>query len=164
MDHFARLTRDGVTVEAHPLKTAEEYWEAFEEDLPETGITAIWVVVRNARQDVLSLQKCEWRLRSGAGEFAPLRAEAVLKQYYKSKRIRAVTVAADRRARTNLETAMLGPGRVGPGQMIQGFVFFRTEPAPSAEWTGGARLVLRGLPGANGKPADIELPLAYANP
>ena len=162
-DKFVSDTRDGVTVEAHALETLEEYWDTFDDNLPELGIVAVWVIVRNRQDSGVTLDGCEWRLRAGSRAYGSLGADALLKQYHKNRGIRALTVHAAMRAESRLESVMLGAARIAPEQSGEGFVFFRTVASPSGKWIKDCRLVVRGIR-TSGAALDFDMPLAYAHP
>jgi hypothetical protein len=163
-EQFSRMERLGVTLEARPLRGTDEYWDLFDENLPEFGVVGLWIAVRNGQGSPLNLAKSKWILRTGAREYRAIDADEVVKRYYRRRGIRAVTVHADRRARSGLETLMLGPGRIPVSGMREGFVFFRVEPSPQADWMKGSSLIVRKIRNAEGQSIDFDLPLAYATP
>ncbi len=158
------MSRGGVTLEAHPVAGEDAYLELFDDNLPELGIAAIRVVVRNGRDAALSWEKAQWRLQTGSRKYASLNSDGVLRRYHKGRGIRFLTVHAEQRVQERLQAVMFRPSRVGPAESRDGFVFFRTDTAPSAEWVKDARLILRGLRTADGKSLTFDLPLAYAHP
>ena len=88
------MSHGGVTLEAHPVAGEDAYLELFDDNLPELGIAAIRVVVRNGRDAALSWEKAQWRLQTGSRKYASLNSDGVLRRYHKGRGIRFLTVHA----------------------------------------------------------------------
>jgi hypothetical protein len=164
-EQFARTEKSGLILEAHAVAALEEYWELFEDNLPDIGIAALWIRIRNDRAGPVSPRIGRWRLVSPGGKYRPLGADELFDRYYDLRGIRAFSVHADQQARERLQPLLFDGGSpLRPSETRSGFVFFRTPPARSAAWVKDARLVLRGLRLADRESVTLELPLNYASP
>ncbi len=161
---FFSARRDGIEVLAKPIVGVDNYLDLFDDNLPEIGIAAVWVMVRDVGAGDITLEKSRWDLRVGGGEHSSLSVNQVFETYYKRRGIRLYSQHSDERGRADLEKLMLKSAPVRSRQERAGFVFFRITPVLSAEWAHGAVLSLRNLRIANHQKADIEVSLSHANP
>src|SRR6266498_3107033 len=81
-EKYTNASREGVVVRAYAVEHYEDYWQLFEEDLPKTGLGALWVRIDNTREGAISLKNTRWTLRKGGRSFAPLDAKDVLRRFY----------------------------------------------------------------------------------
>jgi hypothetical protein len=164
-EEFVRASQAGLVLEARPVVDRESYWDLFEDDLPQFGIVAIWVNIRNERTGTVTVGPRCWRLRSAGGEERILNAGQLFEQYYDKRRIRAFSMHSDQEAREKLQPLMLNmttPLRAS--ETRSGFVFFRIRPSSATGRLSSARLILRDVRLPDRKSLTLELPLTYATP
>ena len=154
----------GINLAVKPIEGTQSNWQLFNENLPEIGIGAVWIVLHNAQSEAIDLSKAKWSLEVGRQEYAPATASQMLKRYYKKRHIRMHTIKADETARRNLEGLALHLDRVGPSMDSSGFLFFQIEPTRAANWTRNGTLRLKSITLSQGRQITISLPLSYANP
>ena len=152
----------GVSVSVRPIVGRESYWELFDEDLPEMGMAAAWVTIRNGRQDEVSVEPARWYLRSGTQRSPRLSPEEVMGRYYKARKIRMYSVRADREARRRLDDIGLQQGRLSSAGIAEGLVFFRIAVPANPRWHEDKHLIVRGLFSGRELREGIEVPL-YAD-
>ncbi len=151
-------------IRAKVIDGINSYWDLFDEYLPEIGIAALWVLVRNPGPSEISLASAKWELRLGGEISTSIETDDVFKLYYKRRGIRMYSLVADQKARRQLQDLSLGRGQIRPGKEEAGFLFFRIPPSHNPNWARGAVLSLRDLREANGNKTTFALPLIYANP
>lgn len=154
----------GIDLAVKPIEGRDSYWALFDDNLPEAGLAAIWMSVRNDNNAPVDFSKVRWVFRRGTKDLKPLDGDQVFKLYYRARRIRMYQVQADRQARLALERVRFQPGRVRPSTAREGFVFFRVDPNPSGAGIGRGALLAEGIRLSDGRPASLRLDLDYANP
>src|SRR5262245_57714412 len=97
-----QASREGVLVGAHPIEGRENYWELFDDDLPQIGIAALWVRIENSRAEAIDLADLNWTLEARGESFSNLSTDQVLDRYYDRRGIRFYSVNSDRKAREDL--------------------------------------------------------------
>jgi hypothetical protein len=162
-EKYMNASREGVVVRAYAMEHYEDYWQLFEEDLPKTGLGALWVRIDNTREGAISLKNTRWTLRKGGRSFAPLDAKDVLRRFYSGQGIRMYGVAAHEKTRKELERLILKGGTIPHTSFLEGFFFFKTDPR-NYRWSTGATLSGRDIQLETGKEIEIELPISNANP
>jgi hypothetical protein len=162
-DEILRISREGVTLEARPVITREEYWELFDDYLPELGIAAVWVNVRNTRGEEI-IPGARWNLRIDGRRYRAMDSDALLPRYYKRRRIRMYSINTDRKARGRLETLRFHPGRIAAAADREGLLFFPIDPARASDWHTEATLASAEIVTSKKQRLVLELPLSYAHP
>jgi len=164
-DHeYTRGGNSGLSLAVKPIEGIKAYWELFDDNLPEIGIAAAWVIVKNTSNGTIDLTHSKWAVQIGGRKYARMQNAAVMSRYYKGRYIRMYTAEADGRARQDLERMTLHSGRLEPAMGAEGLVFFRIDPPPAARWTRGAILRINNIRIDDGKWIELNLPLAYASP
>jgi len=163
-DEMLRVDKSGLTLAIKPIEGVNEYWNLFNDNLPEIGIAAAWVEFRNAGDATLDLSKCKWSLQIGARTFDRMENSKVLSRYYKLRHIRMYLVSADRKAQQELENIAFHQGRLRPSGNAEGLIFFQIDPSLAPRWTQGATMQVGDVRTAAGKRFDLSLSLAYATP
>jgi hypothetical protein len=161
---LSHSSSDGINFAIKPITSRQEYQEIFDDYLPEVGLAAIWIQVRNNRSAEITLASEKWRLQIGERTLKQLDTSAVLKRYYHGRNIRIYTVNADLGARRNLENLMISSGRIASSMEFSGLIFFQVDKTLLQNWNKGAVLINKDIYLDNGKKVKIRLPLAYANP
>lgn len=161
---FFSAGRDGIEIRAKPIEGIDSYLELFDDNLPEIGIAAVWVIVRNVRAEEISLENARWNLRVGGDGASDLGVSQIFEAYYKRRGIRFYSQYMDERERADLQNLIFKGGRIPPSREQSGFVFFRIEPVLNAEWACTAVLGLRDIRISDHQKADLEVSLSYANP
>ncbi len=162
-EQIVRSQEEGIIVEAHPLQDYEAYWELFDEDLPKAGIAAVWVRIGSTRRDAVDLRGMQWKLRTGNRSVSPLDAREMLRQYYRGRGVRMYSTLSHQRSQRHLGRLTFKPGILARDGALEGFLFFRIDPASSRTWTREARLVAEGLRLPPKRKIRIELPLSNAD-
>jgi hypothetical protein len=162
-----RISSAGLIIEAAPIRSWEEYWELFDDNLPEIGLLAVWVEVRNSRAQEVDLSTVKWRLMRGPENLSATGINELFSWYYKSRKLRFYSVNADKQSRQAFSKWMLPSSHLQPAQSQKGFLFFRSSSSLGADWNHNAVLVVRGLPAeteTHDAYRNLELPLFNANP
>jgi hypothetical protein len=159
-----QANREGVIIGAHPIEGRENYWDLFDDELPQIGIAALWVRIENSRSEPVDLSDLSWTLEARGESFSNLSTDQVLDRYYDRRGIRFYSVNSDRKAREDLEKVMLKTGRLLPAAISQGFVFLDIDPAAGNEWSHGAKLFVRGIRLENRQKLEFELSPVDAHP
>jgi hypothetical protein len=157
---LVRATVEDVTLEARAIQGTAANHDLFDDDLPEIGIGAVWVSIRNARTDPIDLGSVQWAVALGDRQNLALRRDDLLKRFYKGRKIRMYSMRAHEDAQAALDRALFRATTVAPGGTAAGFVFFKTEPARAASWARGGTLVVRGMGVGEGRRIDIPVRLA----
>ncbi len=150
-----------------PIRTWEEYWALFDDNLPEIGLLAVWVELRNTRPQEIDLSGVKWELQRGPESFHAADLGQVFKQYYKRHDVRLYSLNADNDARQAMSLWLLHTSRLRPEESQKGFLFFRLNSYQPPDWNRGTVLFARGFPGDAGERRarrNLELPLFHANP
>lgn len=163
-EEFFHGAKDGLRLEVRPIEGTTDYWDMFDENLPEAGIGVLWARLSNNRSEPVHLKELEWLLRLGMKNFNDLNSQEVLDQFYKGTGKRMHTLAADESSRRNLERKMFKPGLLPPSQLLEGFVFLRIPKNSVTKWHQGGALIARGIRLDNGRKIQIEVPLAISPP
>jgi hypothetical protein len=157
-----RISRAGVTLEARPVVTRDDYWELFDDHLPEVGIVAVWINLRNGRSEEIS-SGTQWSLRLAGRRYRAMNSDALFDRYYEGRSIRMYSINTDRKARIRLETLRFHPGRIAAATEHNGFLFFPVEPSRASNWHSEATLVSSEIRTSEKTPLVLELPLSYAD-
>ena len=67
----------GVNLRVKPIEGIQSYWQLFNENLPEAGIGAIWVVLSNTQTEAIDLSKARWTLTFGHRDYARASASEI---------------------------------------------------------------------------------------
>lgn len=159
-----RTDRSGLTLEVKPIQGVNEYWDLFNDNLPEIGIAAAWVKLSNSGSETLDLSESRWTLKIGERTLARMQTSKVLKEYYKRRHIRMYLVSADAKAQKELDNISFHQGRLRPSGESEGLVFFHIDPSSAPQWARNATLRISGIRPPAGKRFDLRLSLAYATP
>ncbi len=162
-DRF-RLSVSGIQIEALPVRTWEQSWELFDDNLPAIGILPVWIEARDSSSEGLDLTRAKWELRRGTEHFHPIGVDQLFKQYYRRHQTRFYSLNADRTARAAMAKILLPARRLPPSEVETGYLFFRAGSPQSANWTRGAVLEIRGIQSESRKRRSLELPLSHAHP
>jgi hypothetical protein len=155
----------GLELAVKPIEGVHSYWQLFDDNLPEIGIAAAWVALKNSGSGTIDLKRAKWSIDVGGGRtFGRLDNAQVLDMYYKRRHIRMYSVYTDRKAQQNLERISLRTRMLKPSTEVTGLVFFSTDPASAPDWTRRAVLQIRNIRVTGKKPFELTLPLAYAHP
>jgi hypothetical protein len=152
-----------VTLEARPVVGGEEYWDLFDDHLPEVGIAAVWINLRNGRGEEI-VPGARWSLRLADRRYRDMDSEALFPRYYARRGIRMYSINTDRRARSRFEELRFQPGGLAPSAERAGLLFFPIDPARASDWHSAATLLSPEIRTSEKKPLVLELPLRYAGP
>jgi hypothetical protein len=158
-----RESRDGIDVGVKPMVSEVDYLELFDDFLPEIGIVALWVEVKNARAAAVEIQPSNWRLLAGNRSFHALSVQHVFDRYYRGRNIRMYTSRADRDAKQKMKRVWFENGRIEPSMKRAGLVFFAIDPALARSWGRGAILNLADIQLARGLKIAIQVKISHAN-
>ena len=159
-----QASREGVTLGAHLIEGRENYWELFDDELPQIGIAALWVRIENSRTEPIDLSDLTWELEARGESFSDLSTDQVLDRFYDRRGIRFYSVHSDRKTREDLEKVMLKTGRLLPAAISQGFVFLDVNPSAGHGWSHGAKLFARGIRLENRQKIEFEFSPIDAHP
>jgi len=163
-EEFFHGAKDGLRLEVRPIEGTTDYWDMFDENLPEAGIGVLWARLSNTGLEPVHLKDIKWQLKLGIKNFNDLNSQEVLEQFYKGTGRRMHTLAADESSRRDLERKMFKPGLLPPSQMLEGFVFLRIPKNSVTNWYQGGALIARGIRLDNGRKIQIEVPLTISPP
>jgi len=154
----------GIELSVVPIQGRDLYWSLFNDNLPEAGIAAVWVSVKNTADAELDLSKARWVLSGDGRDEAALTGDQVFNLYYHTRHIRMYSAETDRRARLAMEKIRFQPGRISPSANREGFLFFRV--IPGASFDSGARTILiaENIRHRNSRMSPLQVHLTYANP
>lgn len=159
-----RAEQSGVILEARLIDGTTLNYEIFDDDLPRAGIAPVWVKLHNATAGRLDLTRIRWDLRVGNHASRALNASAVLERFYEARKIRMYSEETHREALKGLEQIRFSPRRLNSSEQIEGFVFFKINPALARTWTQSSSLTVRGIHNPDGSKIRLELILHNANP
>jgi hypothetical protein len=163
-DQMRHGSTGGIEIDALPIQKLEDYWELFDDCLPEIGMVAVWVELRNKNTAGLDLSRINWELRRGTLRLREASIADIFKQYYKRRPVRFYSVNSDQVSRDAMSRVLLNTGRLGPSESRKGFLIFKSKSPQPPDWSRDGVLVARGFqPEADG-PKTLELPLFHANP
>jgi hypothetical protein len=154
----------GVEMGVKPIQGRDSYWSLFDDNLPEAGIAALWVSVRNVADGEIDFSKVKWVLRRGGTDQLALDGDHVFKLYYRARHVRMYGVETDRQARLAMERIRFQPGRIRPSMVREGFLFFRVVPSSALDWTGLGTLFADNIRLRDGRMSSLQVHLAHANP
>jgi hypothetical protein len=157
------FSQNGVSIGARAIVGRDHYWDLFDDNLPEFGIGAIWVEVRNESESILDMSSVRWILDGNQAGKKELDSSSVLDRYYKMRRIRMVSSEENRKSIVNLEFVRFRSARIPSRSSSQGFLFFRTNPYESENWARGSLRAER-VRDSQGRILSIQVSLANANP
>ncbi len=163
-DEMLRADRSGLILAVKPIQGVNEYWDLFNDNLPEIGIAAAWVKLSNSGSGTLDLSRSHWALQIGERTFARMETSEILTHYYKRRHIRMYLISADRRAHKELENIAFHWVRLRPSGEAEGLVFFHIDASLAPLWARSATLQISNIRNAAGKGFDLNLSLAYATP
>lgn len=163
-DSFHSITVSGLELRALSFSSIGDYWDLFDENLPELGIAAVWVSLANRTQEEKNLANARWELFIGGRRCPVLDTPGIFKRYYKGRGVRLVTERADASARHEFDKILLRSEAIEGGKEANGFLFFKIPPAAASTWSRGAILRLRNIHWPTGSIARMELPLSNAKP
>lgn len=153
-----------VQLSATALSGTEQYLELFDDNLPEIGLVAARISLRNESSQLLFVPPTPWSLRIGDRSFKGLDAEMMLKVYYKKRRIRMFTVKTDEAARLGIQRLLFSPRQIPPATQQDGLAFFQLDVAHAARWPAGAALISGMLRFADGREISLDLHFPNAAP
>jgi hypothetical protein len=154
----------GVELGVKPILEREEYWSLFDDNLPEAGIAAVWVSVKNLSDREIDFSGVRWVLRRGMADQAALTSDQVFKIYYRARHIRMYAAETDRRARLAMERVRFQPGSIHPSAERDGFLFFHVYSSALQEWTGRGTLCAENVRLNDGITSSLQVHFTHANP
>jgi hypothetical protein len=154
----------GIELRIRPILSQDEYLDLFDDFLPEIGVVAFWVDVRNTRDNAVEIPPSSWRLETGGRGIHSLSVQDVFERYYDGRRIRMYTIGADGTARQNMERIAFKHGRIEPSTEHAGLVFFAIAPPATRGWNQGAVLRLGGIRLPDGSRVVIRIDISHASP
>jgi hypothetical protein len=155
---------EGIRIGVRPVISREEYQQLFDDYLPEIGLVAVWLEVKNNRPSTITMPRLKWKLQRGGTSLKQVDASSVLRCYYRRRKIRMYTINTDLRAKRNLESVMIAAGSISASGEKSGFAFFMQAQPISRDWMRHAVLVNRDIDLDDGRRVEIQLPLTYASP
>ncbi len=160
------VSEGGIEFGATAIVGLDRYWELFDDNLPESGIGAVWIEVRNQSASELNMSPVRWKLRGSQDQqgVSELDATAFFDRYYRMRRLRMIPTEADRKSKMDLENVRFQGVRIPPHSGRHGFLFFRIDPTTSEDWVGDSILIAERLRDSHGKTISPRVPLAHANP
>lgn len=158
------INAPGVELSVKAIEGRDNYWSLFDDDLPQAGIGAIWVSVKNVSDSEIDLSKLKWVLRRGGTDEPALDGDQVFKLYYRARHIQMYGIETDRRAKLALEKIRFQAGRIRPRMVREGFLFFRVAPASAQDWVGNGILRAENVRLTEGRTSSLQVHFAYANP
>jgi hypothetical protein len=153
-----------VRLTAVALSHAEQYLELFDDNLPEIGLVATRIIIKNESTQPLIVPRKPWALRIGDRQFDELDAQSLLKSYYEGRQIRMFTVQTDETARLGLLRLLFTPGQIPPHASQDGLAFFKLDAIHLTRWPTGAALISQLLAFADGRKISLELNFSHATP
>ena len=151
-------------VKAVPIRKTDDYWELFDDNLPEIGLVAVWVELRNSGRDAIDLSRLRWQLSRGNFVFREASSNEIFERYYKLRKVRMYSLKSDQAAREAMSKMLLKSVLLRPSDTSKGFLLFKANSPQPADWSRGSVLIAQGpQAGAGGRQA-LELPLDNANP
>jgi hypothetical protein len=153
-----------VELSATPIQSTDDYWELFDDNLPEIGLVALWIEMRNTGSRETDLSRVRWELRRGTLLLREASADDIFKQYYQRRQVRLYSVNSDLIARKAMSGALMKSGRLQPSESCSGFLVFKSKSPLPQDWSRDGVLVGRGFPPRSGGRKTVELPLTHANP
>ncbi len=153
----------GIEIRAKAIEGRDTYLSLFEDDLPEIGIVAIWVSVRNGSPLALPATGFRWELRHGSSTFHSLSTRKVFDLYYRARRIRAYSAHSDSEARRGMEKLSFPEGILPQSAAREGFVFFKVPLGWSAGWVQGTVLDVRLPKRGESSKESTGIPLSHAD-
>jgi len=153
-----------VQLTAVAFSGAEQYLELFDDNLPEIGLVATRITLRNESSQPLEIPSKPWALQIGDRQFKALDVEALLENYYKGRQIRMYTVQADETARLGILKLLFTPGQLPPKTSRDGLAFFKLDANHLTRWPAGAILLSKMLRLADGRKISLELAFSHATP
>lgn len=159
-EEFFEGAKEGLRLEIRPIEGTADYWDMFDEDLPEAGIGVLWARLSNTSSEPAHLKDLKWLLKMGMKNFNGLNSGEVLDQFYKGTGRRMRTLAADESARRALERKMFKPSLLPPSQMLEGFVFLRIPKNSVTNWYQNGTVMARGVRLQDGRKIQIEVSLS----
>ena len=164
-EEMLRTSAPGVELSVMPVQGRDSYWSLFDDNLPEAGIGALWVSVKNLGDAEIDFSRVKWVMLRRDGTNQPaLDGNQVFRLYYHARHIRMYAAENDRRARLALERIRFQPGRIAPSMNREGFLFFRIVPSSSFDWSGHGTLIADNIRFRDGRMSSLQVHLAYANP
>lgn len=161
---FLSITQEEISLSAKSIVGRDAYWDYFDDNLPEIGIIAVWVSVRNLRAGKIDLSRSDWLLRTTTKQYKAMDSSGIMDVYYDEQRVRYRSQNADYNARRNLNNIMFMPGSVGPGLKRDGFLFFRLKEQADKEWSNYSTLQAEGVRLENGRKINLTLSFSNDNP
>jgi hypothetical protein len=158
------ITQEGVSLGAHSIVGRDAYWDHFDDNLPEIGIVAVWVSIRNQRAGKIDLGDSKWSLKTATQKYRALDSSKLMDIYYDKRNVRLRSENADRKARRNLNNIILKPGSIGPDLRRDGFLFFRLKREADRQWSRDSVLEAKGVRLEDGSKIDLTLSLSNGNP
>jgi hypothetical protein len=158
------LTMDGILLGAHPIVGRDAYWDHFDDNLPEIGIAAVWISIRNHRAGTVDLTRCRWSLKTAARRYRALEASQFMDIYYDGRNLRLRSENRDRNTRRELNNIMFRPGSIRNGLTRDGYLFFRLKSEALLDWKKSATLEARNVLLEDGRKIDLILSLSNGNP
>src|SRR4026208_1396480 len=64
-EEFFQGASEGLRVEVRSIDGTADYWDMFNENLPEAGIGVLWARVSNTRSEPVQFKELEWLLKVG---------------------------------------------------------------------------------------------------
>ena len=163
-DQIRHRSTGGIEIDALPIQKLEDYWELFDDYLPEIGLVAIWVELRNKSSADFDLSRINWELRRGTLRLPEASIADIFKQYYKRRHVRFYSIDSDQVSRDAMSRVLLNTGRLGRSESRKGLLIFKSMSPQPPDWSRDGVLVARGFqPEAEGH-QTLELPLFHANP
>jgi hypothetical protein len=161
---LTRAAKDGVELAVKAICGQDDYLDLFDEDLPKSGIVALWVQMRNAGSARVEPNVREWSLQIGARNYSALSLDELFRRYHRANRIRMVAAQTEGAAKQNMERVSFRGNVLGPAAICEGFVFFRIDPALARGWTRSASLRARNIRIGPRNRTSIEILLPHAGP
>ena len=136
---------EGFALKARPVAERDLSLELFDEDLPALGIAAVWVEIGNRRDSPADLRRARWAVEIAGRRSDALSTDAVLKRFYRARKIRMYTTKTDADARRAIESLRLRVEVLPAGGSASGFLYCAADPALGSGWARRAALAVRGV-------------------
>lgn len=159
-----RQNREGIDIAVKPVVGEDEYLQLFDENLPQSGIVALWVTVHNTRAAPIELHPTSWCLRVAGQSFPAMSISELFKRFYEANHVRMYSLETDRTARLNMDRLALQQGQIPPSVKREGFTFFRIDPSLISSWNSRASLWARDIRLNPHAVIALEIALSHARP
>lgn len=163
-EELVKQSQKGIDIQAKAIEGRYRYWDLFDDNLPEIGIVAVWVKVKNIRDGSIDLNRTKWILELDGAKHKAIDVSRVLDIYYEKRSVRFYSQNADRQTRHKLHNIIFKPGSIASHLERDGFLFFRVDSGTEKGWSRNATLRAEEIRLEDRQQTEIRLSLTHVNP